>query len=68
VTPDRWKQLQEIFEEALDVPDSERRALVRERCKGDAGLEQEVMQLVVANQTTDNFLEKPAANLLGHLG
>ncbi len=68
MTPDRWKQLQEIFEEALDVPDSERRALVRERCKGDAGLEQEVMQLVVANQTTNNFLEKPAANLLGHLG
>ena len=67
MTPDRWKQLQEIFEEALDVPDSERSALVRERCKGDAGLEQEVMELVTANLTTNSFLQKPAANLLGNL-
>jgi len=60
--------MQEIFEEALDVPDSERQALVRNRCEGQAGLEQEVMELLAANKTANSFLEVPAANLLGLVG
>ena len=35
---------------------------------GQAGLEQEVMELLAANKTANSFLEVPAANLLGLVG
>jgi eukaryotic-like serine/threonine-protein kinase len=60
--------MQKIFEEALSVPDTERRSLVRDHCQGDPNLEQEVIRLLEANATTNSFLEVPAANLLGYRG
>jgi serine/threonine protein kinase len=63
----RWKRIQEIFDEALDVPDEERRGFVRNHCEGDPNLETAVLQLLEANEKADNFLGAPAANLLGYL-
>jgi len=67
VTPQRWEQMQKIFEEALDTPISGRRLLVHERCEGDPNLEIEVNRLLEANETT-GFLKTPAVDLLGSLG
>jgi len=68
LTKDRWEKMQKIFEEALTVPETERRALVHDRCEGDPELEMEVIRLLGANETTNSFLEAPAMNLLGYLG
>jgi TolB-like protein/tRNA A-37 threonylcarbamoyl transferase component Bud32 len=59
--------MQKIFEDALETPDSGRRRLVHERCKGDPSLEIDVNRLLEANETT-GFLETPAMDLLGSLG
>ena len=68
MTPQRWEQMQKIFEEALDVPDPGRRVLVHERCEGDTSLEVGVNRLLQANETTNGFLETPVVDLVGTLG
>ena len=41
-SPERWRQIDEIFAEALERPVAERDAILRERCGADAELRAEV--------------------------
>jgi len=60
---DRWKQVQALFEAALEVPESERRALVASRCGGDAELALEVLGLLAADAENPDYLDGMAAGL-----
>ncbi|HVE56997.1 MAG TPA: protein kinase, partial [Pyrinomonadaceae bacterium] len=57
---DRWKQIDELFDAVLDLPETEREAFLSEKCSGDEDLKNEVFSLLKAATGSDNFLEKSA--------
>ena len=59
MNPERWQQLKELFEEALDKDPSERGAFLDEACRDDQNLRKEVESLLQACRD-ESFLEKPA--------
>ncbi len=46
VTPERWRRLRELFRAAAELPPTERRAYLEERCDGDAALLTEVLRML----------------------
>jgi eukaryotic-like serine/threonine-protein kinase len=65
---DQWLRVKEVFLEALDHPETERAALVSLACRGDAGLEDEVISLLASEKAAGTFCETPAAELLNFDG
>jgi serine/threonine protein kinase/tetratricopeptide (TPR) repeat protein len=62
--PDHWARVKEVFGAALERPPAERAAFLDEACgAGDAVVRREVEALLAAHQTSDSFLEAPAAAL-----
>ena len=45
-TPERWSQIEQVFEEVVDLPPAEREQRLRELSVGDKFLQQEVAQLL----------------------
>jgi serine/threonine protein kinase len=57
---ERWKQIDDLFDAVLDLPEPEREAFLTQKCGGDEDLKKEVLSLLGATSGTDNFLEKSA--------
>lgn len=62
---ERWQQVDELFQAALQRPRESRMSFVVEACDGDEALRQEVQQLLVAFDAAGNFLETPAGESFG---
>jgi serine/threonine protein kinase len=60
MTPERWQQVEEVLQGALDLPWSERATFVAERCAGDEELKLEATSLIDAHEDAGNFIEMPA--------
>jgi serine/threonine protein kinase/tetratricopeptide (TPR) repeat protein len=60
MTPDRWKQIEEVFQAAVDLPPPERRRYIVEACTGDDTLREQVEQLVAQHDRAGDFIEEPA--------
>lgn len=58
--PERWQQLDRIFEAALDRAPQERAVFLDEACAGDQTLRSEVELLLDSHEQADSFIEKPA--------
>jgi len=64
---DRWQRVEEILDETLDMPTSQRAAFLDEACAGDPQLRAEVEELLADDEEADGFMESPAGEtLLGH--
>ena len=59
MNPDRWRQINEVFHAALDLPSPEREAYLDEVCATDADLRSEVSSLLVAHAASSVF-DRPA--------
>ena len=57
--PERWKQIEDIFQEALDLSGAAREEFVREKCAGDEDLLSEVEKYIARFEAEDSFLESP---------
>jgi len=57
VDRERWKQVDELLQRALQVEKDERRAFVHEACSGDAALEHEIFSLLASHKAAGSFLE-----------
>ncbi len=57
---DRWKQVDNLLQAALERPPAERAAFLRHACAGDESLEREVQSLLASEQEEGSFLEGPA--------
>src|SRR5213075_1375063 len=66
MTPERWKQIDELAQAALDRGVGERAALLDEACAGDEELRREVESQIAYQQQASKFLEEPAFKQ--HLG
>ena len=60
MTPDRWQQVQELFDQAMDRPTSERAAFLSEACGPDSLLQTEVASLITADENAGDFISTPA--------
>jgi serine/threonine-protein kinase len=56
--PDRWKQIEELFHDALQVPAQEREAFLRKNCE-EPSIRQEVEELLDCEDRSEGFLEAP---------
>ncbi len=57
---ERWKQVDELLQSALQHSPGERAVFVHQACHGDEVLEQEVRSLLASHQEAGSFLENPA--------
>ena len=60
MTPERWKQVNDLFHEALAHDPATRDAFLFERASPDAQLLKEVRSLLAAHDSSKHFLETPA--------
>ncbi len=64
---ERWKQVSDLFQSALDHAPGERTAFLSEACHGDEGLRREVDSLLTSHQRSENFIELPAFEIAPEL-
>ena len=61
--PDRWKQVDDLLQAALELPAADRDGFLRQACTGDEALEREVRALLASAQRAEDFLESPAIDV-----
>ena len=59
MTPERWRQIEELFHEALELEDSLRSDFIVERSAGDTELKVEVEKLLSQFDDASSFIEQP---------
>jgi eukaryotic-like serine/threonine-protein kinase len=60
MTPERWQQVSRIYHDALARDSGERASFLREACRDDEALRQEVESLLAQPASGENFLGEPA--------
>ena len=60
MTPARWRQVSRIYYDALARDSRERVSFLREACRDDEALRQEVESLLAQPASAENFLGEPA--------
>ena len=58
--PERWRRVEELYHSALRVSADQRDAYLKEACRGDAKLCEEVESLLVYESSAKEFMETPA--------
>ena len=58
--PERWKQVNDLFQSAIERAPEERAAFLDESCYGDEGMRREVESLLTSHERAENFIELPA--------
>ena len=57
---ERWKQVTDLFQSAVERAPERRAAFLDEACHGDEGLRREVGSLLTSYERAENFIEVPA--------
>ncbi|PYJ75077.1 MAG: hypothetical protein DME77_10155 [Verrucomicrobia bacterium] len=57
---ERWKQVNDLFQSAVERASEERASFLDEACHGDEGLRREVESLLTSHVRAQNFIELPA--------
>src|SRR5438477_3994190 len=57
---ERWKQVNDLFQSAVERAPEERVAFLDDACHGDEGLRCEVESLLTSYERSENFIESPA--------
>ena len=60
MTPQRWKQVEAVFEQALEIPPDQRPAFVQNSCGGDEELRREVQSLLDSHLRAGSFIDQPS--------
>src|SRR5688572_26562624 len=60
MTPERWLEVEAVFQQALDRPPLERASFLDQACAGDDELKQEANSLIAAHDEAGGFIEQPA--------
>ncbi|MDQ3013144.1 MAG: serine/threonine protein kinase, partial [Acidobacteriota bacterium] len=65
--PERWRQIDEVFQAALERAPEERAVFLSEACGGDDSLRREVEALLASDGQAQSFIEAPAYQLAAPL-
>jgi serine/threonine protein kinase len=60
MTPERWQQVKDLFQAAIEREPSERAAFLDEACAGDPDLRKEVESLLACDEKGSSLIEGPA--------
>ncbi|MDT7602253.1 MAG: eukaryotic-like serine/threonine-protein kinase, partial [Acidobacteriota bacterium] len=60
MSPERWKQIEDVFQAALDLPEGERAVYISATCAGDEELREQVEALIAQHGEAGDFIETPA--------
>src|SRR5437879_3307524 len=60
MTPERHRQIGELFHAALSMDPNSRSAFLDEACGGDESLRREVQMLLESHEQAENFIAAPA--------
>jgi eukaryotic-like serine/threonine-protein kinase len=61
--PERWKQVDNVLQSALDRAPEERDEFLRQACAGDEALEHEVRSLLTHEQSAERFMDRRAIEI-----
>src|SRR3979490_3050934 len=64
MTPERWARIKEIFGTALELPEEERTAFLKQNCGSDSSLREEIERLLDAERGP---LENPMLDALARM-
>jgi eukaryotic-like serine/threonine-protein kinase len=67
MTPERWRQVKEIFNSAINYRPEERSVFISEACSGDEDLRSEVESLIASHEKTGSFIDEPAFQVAASL-
>jgi serine/threonine protein kinase len=67
MTPERWQQVEEVLQAALDRAPGQRAAYLEEVCAGDQDLQTETSSLIRAHDSAADFIETPAIAQDAHI-
>ncbi len=59
MSPERWRQIEALFDEVIDLTPAERQKILEARCNGDDELRSEVEKLLANDESAGNFIESP---------
>ena len=59
MTPERWKRIEALYQEALARPPADRPAFLAAACANDEAMRREVESLLAESASDDGFLAKP---------
>ncbi|MGH9844514.1 MAG: serine/threonine-protein kinase [Blastocatellia bacterium] len=62
--PERWKQIEQIYDAALERDTSRRAAFLDQACEGDEELRREVASLLASDEQAGSFLAAPATEVM----
>jgi serine/threonine-protein kinase len=60
MTPERWQQIKELFNSALEQELDERCSFLTDACAGDEDLRREVSSLLSSHERDGRFIDAPA--------
>jgi Tol biopolymer transport system component/serine/threonine protein kinase len=60
MTPERWQQVKQLFDSALQYGPAQRSAFLSGACGGDEALRLEVESLIASHERTGRFIDSPA--------
>lgn len=60
MTPERWQQVEEVLQRALDHPAPDRASFLDDACSGDEDLRADATSLISAYEEAGDFIEQPA--------
>ena len=64
MNPKKWKQIDQLFDEVLDLPEKERLKFISERCADDEEIKFELQSLLKAHEKAENFIEDSAIRVM----
>jgi len=60
---DRWREVEQLYDAAIDLPAAERAKFAREACGDDEDLRRELLSLLDAERQVGDFMESPALDI-----
>lgn len=62
MNPERWKQIDQLLDTALELDSDERKAFLEEACAGDQELRKELETLIASDRRAHSFIEAPVVH------
>jgi len=63
MNPERWQQIERIYNRALELDTGQRAAFIDGACAGDSSLRNEVESLLARQSLAEHFIESPAIEM-----
>src|SRR5215213_1485915 len=59
MSPERWREIEDVFQAAVELPSDARAQFLAERCGTDEDLKREVLKLIESDDSASDFIESP---------